>query len=39
MILVIVARLLEEEKFLLATLDGYAAYCEKVHYRLVPYIG
>jgi protein-S-isoprenylcysteine O-methyltransferase Ste14 len=35
---VIIARLLEEEKFLSANLDGYAAYCQKVRYRLVPNI-
>jgi protein-S-isoprenylcysteine O-methyltransferase Ste14 len=35
---VIIARLLEEEKFLSANLDGYAAYCRKVRYRLVPYV-
>jgi protein-S-isoprenylcysteine O-methyltransferase Ste14 len=35
-ILVVVARLLDEEKFLRASLGGYAAYCQKVHYRLIP---
>ena len=35
---VIVARLLDEEKFLLANLPGYEAYRQKVRYRLVPYI-
>jgi protein-S-isoprenylcysteine O-methyltransferase Ste14 len=38
LILVVVIRLLEEEKFLLANLNGYAAYCQKVRYRLVPFI-
>jgi protein-S-isoprenylcysteine O-methyltransferase Ste14 len=33
---VIIVRLLDEEKFLLANLPGYAAYREKVRYRLVP---
>lgn len=35
-ILVIVARLLEEEKFLKAELSGYEEYSRKVRYRLVP---
>lgn len=34
--LVIVARLLDEERFLSANLPGYAEYCRKVRYRLVP---
>lgn len=34
----IIWRLLDEEKFLNAKLSGYAAYCEKVKYRLVPAI-
>ncbi len=34
----IVWRLLEEEKFLAKNLSGYAAYREKVHYRLIPFI-
>ncbi len=38
LILVVVARLLEEEKFLSANLSGYTAYCQKVRYRLVPFI-
>lgn len=33
---VIVARLLDEERFLSAHLPGYADYCQKVRYRLVP---
>jgi protein-S-isoprenylcysteine O-methyltransferase Ste14 len=35
---VIVVRLLEEEKFLAASLSGYADYRQKVRYRLIPYI-
>jgi protein-S-isoprenylcysteine O-methyltransferase Ste14 len=38
LILVIVARLLDEEKFLKANLNGYEEYCLKVRYRLVPLI-
>ncbi len=38
LIIAVTARLLEEEKFLIANLNGYAAYCEKVRYRLVPFI-
>jgi protein-S-isoprenylcysteine O-methyltransferase Ste14 len=38
LILVIVARLLDEEKFLNANLSGYADYCQKVRYHLVPFI-
>ena len=38
MISVIVWRLLEEEKFLLKNLDGYAGYRNKVKYRLIPFI-
>ncbi len=37
-ILVIVVRLLEEEKFLMANLDAYAEYLQKVRYRLIPFI-
>ncbi|MGD0678647.1 MAG: isoprenylcysteine carboxylmethyltransferase family protein, partial [Polyangiaceae bacterium] len=29
-------RLLDEERFLLSRLPGYAAYRERVRYRLVP---
>ncbi len=36
--LVIVVRLLDEEKFLSANLQGYAAYREKVRYRLLPFV-
>ncbi|HUX77905.1 MAG TPA: isoprenylcysteine carboxylmethyltransferase family protein [Anaerolineae bacterium] len=38
LILVVAARLLEEERFLLANLSGYAEYRQKVRYRLVPFI-
>jgi protein-S-isoprenylcysteine O-methyltransferase Ste14 len=38
LILFIVIRLLEEEKYLVTNLSGYAEYRQKVHYRLVPYI-
>jgi protein-S-isoprenylcysteine O-methyltransferase Ste14 len=34
----IIARILVEEKTLRETLDGYAAYTERVRYRLVPRI-
>lgn len=36
--IVIVWRLLEEEKFLLENLPGYSEYRNRVRYRLVPYI-
>lgn len=36
--LVVVARLLDEEKFLSANLSGYQAYLQKVRYRLIPFI-
>jgi protein-S-isoprenylcysteine O-methyltransferase Ste14 len=35
---IIVWRLLEEEKFLSKGLSGYKEYCQKVRYRLVPFI-
>ncbi len=38
MTLVLVLRLLDEEKFLAKNLPGYAEYCERVRYRLIPYI-
>jgi len=38
LILVIVARLLDEERFLKANLSGYEEYCQKVRYHLVPNI-
>jgi len=31
-------RILDEEKLLRKNLQGYAAYCQKVPYRLVPFI-
>ncbi|HZQ05030.1 MAG TPA: isoprenylcysteine carboxylmethyltransferase family protein [Anaerolineae bacterium] len=38
LILVIVLRLLDEEKFLSVNLPGYAEYRQKVRYRLIPFI-
>lgn len=38
LILVVAVRLLEEEKFLLANLRGYEEYCQKVRYRLIPFM-
>jgi protein-S-isoprenylcysteine O-methyltransferase Ste14 len=38
LILVIVARLLDEEKFLRTNLSGYEEYCQKVHHHLIPYV-
>jgi protein-S-isoprenylcysteine O-methyltransferase Ste14 len=38
LIVVVAIRLLEEEKFLLANLSGYEDYCQKVRYRLIPFI-
>jgi protein-S-isoprenylcysteine O-methyltransferase Ste14 len=38
LILVIVIRLLDEERFLSSNLSGYEAYRQTVRYRLVPYI-
>ena len=35
---IIVWRLLEEEKFLAQSLSGYKEYCQKVQYRLLPFI-
>ncbi len=37
-LLVIVARLLDEEKLLKASLSGYEEYCQKVRYHLVPFL-
>jgi protein-S-isoprenylcysteine O-methyltransferase Ste14 len=34
----IIWRLLDEEKFLLTNLPGYAGYREKVHFRLIPWV-
>lgn len=36
--LAIVWRLLEEEKFLSDNLPGYSEYCQRVRYRLVPFV-
>jgi protein-S-isoprenylcysteine O-methyltransferase Ste14 len=38
LIVVVIARLLEEEKYLSAKLPGYAAYRSKVRYHLIPFI-
>lgn len=38
LILTIVMRLLDEEKFLAENLPGYVDYCQKVHYHLIPFI-
>ena len=37
-VIVLVFRILDEEKVLKQELDGYSVYTQKVHYRLVPYI-
>jgi len=37
-LIVIVARLLDEEKFLTESLPGYREYCHGVKYRLIPYV-
>ena len=37
-ILVVAARLLDEERFLVDSLPGYDAYRQKVRYRLIPFI-
>jgi protein-S-isoprenylcysteine O-methyltransferase Ste14 len=38
LIVVVAIRAVEEEKFLRTNLPGYADYCQKVRYRLVPYV-
>lgn len=38
LMLVIAARLLDEEKFLTANLPGYEAYMKKVRFHLIPYV-
>jgi protein-S-isoprenylcysteine O-methyltransferase Ste14 len=38
LILVVVVRLLDEEKYLSANLTGYDAYRQKVRYRLIPFL-
>jgi protein-S-isoprenylcysteine O-methyltransferase Ste14 len=37
-VIVLVLRILDEEKMLKQELDGYSQYTQKVHYRLVPYV-
>jgi protein-S-isoprenylcysteine O-methyltransferase Ste14 len=37
-ILVLVFRVLDEERTLVAELDGYRDYTQRVHYRLLPYV-
>lgn len=36
--LVVIWRLLDEEKFLSKNLQGYKEYCQRVHYRLIPFL-
>jgi len=38
MLLIIVSRIVEEEKFLTKNLSGYQEYTKKTHYRLIPFI-
>lgn len=38
MIIIIIYRLLDEEKFLSKNLDGYESYCRKTRFRLIPRI-
>jgi protein-S-isoprenylcysteine O-methyltransferase Ste14 len=35
---ILAARLLDEEHFLLASLPGYSAYCQKVRFHLIPFL-
>lgn len=37
-VIVIIIRLFNEEKFLFSNLVGYKEYCQKVHSRLIPFI-
>jgi len=37
-ILVVILRLLDEERFLQKSLPGYIEYCGKIRFRLMPYI-
>jgi protein-S-isoprenylcysteine O-methyltransferase Ste14 len=37
-ILVLVFRILDEERTLVAELDGYRDYTQRVHHRLLPYV-
>jgi protein-S-isoprenylcysteine O-methyltransferase Ste14 len=36
--LIIIWRLLDEERFLSKNLKGYKEYCQKVRFRLIPFI-
>ncbi|MCC0637452.1 MULTISPECIES: methyltransferase family protein [unclassified Clostridioides] len=36
--IIVVFRILDEEKLLSAELDGYKEYCQKTKYRIIPYI-
>jgi protein-S-isoprenylcysteine O-methyltransferase Ste14 len=38
MMLALIWRIFDEERFLVRNLTGYAAYKEKVRYRLIPYL-
>jgi protein-S-isoprenylcysteine O-methyltransferase Ste14 len=38
MLLVMMLRCLDEEKVLSSELQGYEAYCRKVHYRMIPFV-
>jgi len=38
LLIVIMARLMDEEKYLKKNLNGYEEYCRKVRYRLIPFI-
>jgi protein-S-isoprenylcysteine O-methyltransferase Ste14 len=38
MIIAIIYRLLDEEKFLSKNLSGYNTYCQKTRFRLIPMI-
>jgi protein-S-isoprenylcysteine O-methyltransferase Ste14 len=37
-VMILVVRVLDEEKVLTQELEGYSQYTQKVHYRLVPYV-
>ena len=36
--LILVLRILNEEKILKRDLEGYKDYCKKIRYRLIPYL-
>jgi protein-S-isoprenylcysteine O-methyltransferase Ste14 len=38
LVLVVIVRLFDEERFLKQKLPGYIQYCKKVRYRLIPYV-